>query len=69
MAKLLTSSGFKLYPRFSFYSYEKDGEFLLHVPENLTQSSLSVTINTGEKIIASWNGKPGREYFKDPIHH
>ena len=63
----IDSASFKLYPRFSFYSYEKDGEFLLHVPENLKQSSLSVTITTGEKIFVSWNGKPGKSILRIPF--
>ena len=61
------STSFKIYPRFSFYSYEKEGEFLLHVPENLKQNSLSVTIKTGEKIIVSWNGKPGKSILRIPF--
>ena len=63
----IDSTSFKLYPRFSFYSYEKDGEFLLHVPENLKQSSLSVTIKTGEKTIVLWNGKPGKSILRIPF--
>ena len=61
------STSFKIYSRFSFYSFEKTGEFLLHVPAELVQSSLSVTITAGDKIIASWNGKPGRSILRIPF--
>ena len=61
------SATFKLYPRLSFYSFEKKGEFLLHVPSGKLQSQLSVTITTGEKIIATWNGRPGRKILRIPF--
>ena len=61
------SSSFKIHSRLSFYSFEKSGEFLLHVPSGLTQTSLSVTINSGETTIASWNGKPGRTILRIPF--
>jgi hypothetical protein len=61
------SSSFRIYSRLSFYSFEKNGEFLLHVPSNLVKSSLSVTISTREKIIASWKGKPDRSILRIPF--
>ena len=61
------SSSFKLYSRLSFYSFEKSGEFLLFVPSGMTQTSLSVSISKGDKIIASWYGKPGRSILRIPF--
>jgi hypothetical protein len=61
------SSTFKIYPRQSFYSFEKNGEFLLQVPAGLTQSTISVSITSGEIIIGSWNGKPGRNILRIPV--
>ena len=61
------SSSFIINTRFSFYSYEKQGEFLLHVPAGLAQSSISVAVSAGEKIIATWEGKPGRIILRIPF--
>lgn len=61
------STSFKLYSRFSFYSFEKGGEFLLHVPYGKSQSVISVSISNGEKIIASWNGKPRMGILRIPF--
>jgi hypothetical protein len=61
------SSGFKLYTRLSFYSFEKEGEFLLRIPSSLSQSTLSVKILIGNKIVASWNGKPARDIIRIPF--
>jgi hypothetical protein len=61
------STSFKLYSRLSFYSFEKNGEFLLHVPAGLVHTSLSVSVTTGEKILATWNGKPGRSILRIPV--
>jgi hypothetical protein len=63
----IDSSSFKLYSRLSFYSYEKKGEFLLHVPSNKVQSQMSVQLLAGEKIIAIWNGKPGIKILRIPF--
>ena len=61
------SSSFKIYTRLSFYSTEKSGEFLLHVPSNLLQSSMEISISSAEKIIASWKGKPGKSILRIPF--
>jgi hypothetical protein len=46
----------KILPRYSFYSYEKKGEFLLHTAPSLYKSNLSVSIRVNSEIITSWNG-------------
>jgi hypothetical protein len=61
------SSSFKIYSRLSFYSSEKEGEFLLHVPKGKVQNQLSVTLTCGEKILTTWNGKPGRQIIRIPF--
>ena len=61
------TSSFKIYPRLSFYSFEKRGEFLLHVPAGFVQSSISVSLTSGEQIIGSWNGKPGMSILRIPF--
>jgi hypothetical protein len=61
------SLSFKIYSRLSFYSSEKTGEFLLHVPDSHLQSTLSVTITTKDKIIATWKGRPGKRILRVPF--
>ena len=61
------TSSFKFYSRLSFYSYEKRGEFLLHVPEKFTQTPFTVSITVGERIIGSWNGKPVKNILRIPF--
>jgi hypothetical protein len=61
------STSFLINTRSSFYSFEKQGEFLLLIPARLAQSSLSVKVETGEKIIASWKGKPGWSILRIPF--
>jgi hypothetical protein len=51
------SISFAINTRFSFYSFEKEGEFLLHVPGNLIQKKLLVKIVSGENTIVSWEGR------------
>jgi len=63
----IDTSSFKVYPRLSFYTYEKSGEFLLHVPSKFTQSTVSVVITAGERIIGSWSGKPAKGILRIPV--
>jgi hypothetical protein len=65
--QMIDSTSFKIYSRLSFYSLEKKGEFLLLIPANYVQSSLSITISTGEKTIASWKGKPAKNIQRIPF--
>ena len=63
----IDSTSFKIYTRLSFYSYEKDGEFLVHVPPLLLQNHLSISIQAGEKTLATYNGIPGRSILRIPF--
>jgi hypothetical protein len=63
----IDSSSFKINTRLSFYSFETNGEFLLHIPPVLVQNNLSVRIEIAEETIASWNGKPGRYILRLPF--
>jgi hypothetical protein len=63
----IDSTAYILNSRLSFYSYEKNGEFLLHIPSGQSQSNLSIKINIGKETIASWSGKPGRIILRIPF--
>jgi hypothetical protein len=58
LSQSVDSSSFKINPRYSFYSFERNGEFLLHIPPALSQNNLSVSLNFENETITSWNGKP-----------
>jgi hypothetical protein len=61
------SSSFKIYSRYSFYSSEKEGELLLHVPPLMLQKILSVDIKVKDITISSWNGRTGKSILRLPI--
>ena len=63
----IDSVAFRMISRQSFYSYEKNGEFLLHIPNAFVKDPLSVSLKIGEEIIASWNGIPGRVILRLPF--
>lgn len=58
------STTFMMVSRQSFYSYEKNGEFLLHVTPPFSNSRLLITLKIGEDTIATWNGIPGRSILR-----
>ncbi|MCX6320304.1 MAG: hypothetical protein NTX93_00640 [Bacteroidia bacterium] len=66
-SQIIDSTSFSINSRLSFYSFEKNGEFLLHVPPVMSQSNLSINIKIGEEIIASWNERPGRNILRLPF--
>jgi hypothetical protein len=61
------STSFKLFTRLSFYSYEKSGEFLLHIPPAMWYDQLSVTIKSDSDSITSWKGVPGKKILRLPF--
>ena len=65
--QVVDSSSFKLLPRQSFYSYEREGEFLLTVPPSLSKSHLSVSIRIGDDNSFSWNGISGMNILRLPF--
>jgi hypothetical protein len=64
---LVDSTSFSMNSRLSFYSFEKNGEFLLQLPPSLSNNHLTINLKIGEKTIASWNGKPGKGILRLPF--
>jgi len=61
------SSSFGISTRQSFYSYEKEGEFLVRLPVIIQKKSITVTIRVGSETVASWTGIPGRDIIRLPF--
>jgi hypothetical protein len=58
---------FSIFTRQSFYSYEKNSEFLLHIPFALSKNHLSVSLKVGEGTNVSWDGIPGKNILRLPF--
>jgi len=58
------SSSFRLVSRQSFYSFEKNGEFLLNIPPGLTQNHLTVNITSSGQNLLRWEGIPGKSVLR-----
>ncbi|OFY60373.1 MAG: hypothetical protein A2X04_17375 [Bacteroidetes bacterium GWF2_41_9] len=67
LSQPVDSTSFKLYTRFSFYSHEKNGEFLLHVPPALQYAQLVITIQSDQDSISSWKGTPLKKILRIPF--
>lgn len=63
----IDSSSFIIVSRQSFYTQEKEGEFLLHIPQVLVKKHLSVNLKIGKDTIATWNGIPARNILRLPF--
>ncbi len=61
------SSSFCIFSRQSFYSYEKEGEFLIHIPAGLTKDYMSIILKVGEDTAAAWDGIPGKSILRIPF--
>jgi hypothetical protein len=64
----IDSTSFKINSRLSFYSLEKKGEMLIHVPQNLSYNNLSVSLQLNQQVIGSYNGVPGKKILRIPIN-
>jgi hypothetical protein len=64
LCQSIDSSSYIIVPRQSFYSLEKTGEFLLHIPAGAIVNRLSVKINTGTEMLASWEGIAGKKILR-----
>lgn len=57
----------KMNSRLSFYSTEKTGELLLHLPQSLAWSNLQVKLKTNDGELTSWKGTPGSKILRIPF--
>jgi len=53
------SVSFSIVPRYSFWSCEKKGEILLHVPSRFSASRISASVKLSGSTICDWSGIPG----------
>jgi hypothetical protein len=67
-SQTIDTTYFKIYPRFSFYSYEKNGEFLLHILPGLSNSNLSIEILVDGEVLSSMKVRPGKTVFRIPFN-
>ncbi len=56
IGQTIDSTSFSLNSRLSFYSDEKKGEMLLHIPPKLRNSNLQITLRNNGQIISEWKG-------------
>jgi hypothetical protein len=61
------TSTFKINTRLSFYSFEKQGEILIHIPTGFVQSNLSVEISVAGNPFLSWKGKSSGNILRLPF--
>ncbi|MGQ9619375.1 MAG: hypothetical protein ACUVTX_00120 [Bacteroidales bacterium] len=61
------SISFKIYSRQSFYSYEKKGEILLHIPSKYEYSVLNISLRLNGEVISEWKGTPGKNILQIPF--
>lgn len=63
----IDSTTFNVNSRLSFYSFEKNGEMLLHVPASFTGRHINITLKIDGNSVYSWKGYPGRKILRLPF--
>jgi len=66
-AQPFDKTSFSLYPRLSFYSFEKQGEMLLHVPSSATGQYFNISLMNGSNLIAEWHGMAVKKILRIPF--
>jgi hypothetical protein len=67
LSQPVDTTTFVINTRFSFYSFEKTGEMLLHIPQNLVFTRTEVSLSAGSEIISDWQGIPGKRILRIPF--
>lgn len=62
------STTFLMYSRYSFYSFEKRGEMLLHSPQSLIYNNLTIIIKINNDTVGTWKGMPGKKILRIPVN-
>ncbi len=63
----IDSTSLLINPRLSFYSFEKTGEMILHVPPKLRGSNINTSLRINGKEVGSWKGMPGKKLILIPF--
>lgn len=58
------TTSFKMNSRLSFYSGEKNGEMIIHIPAKLTSANLDITLSAGGNDLVKWKGVPGTKLLR-----
>lgn len=61
------STSFTINTRLSFYSFEKSGEMLLHVPQSFIYNKIEVSLTLDSIKISSWKGVPAKKIIRIPF--
>ena len=61
------STTFRINSRLSFYSFEKNGEMLLHIPSTFAGKIISITLKIEEDTVYSWKGTTWKRIFNIPF--
>ena len=63
----IDSLSFSMNSRLSFYSWEKEGVMIVHIPISLQHINLRITLNIDDKEVTEWRGTPKRKLVGIPI--
>ena len=63
----IDSTSFQMNSRLSFYSNEKRGDMIIHIPKALIWNQLNIILKINNKEIAEWKGIPGNKIFTLPF--
>jgi hypothetical protein len=58
------TTSFSIIPRLSYFSYETEGEILIHIPPHLTNDNMVITLGTKELTISDWSGIPRNKILR-----
>jgi len=67
VAQSTDSLSFRMNSRYSFLSYEKNTEMLLHIPFSYTGKNISVSARINNDTLGNWKGIPGRRILRIPL--
>lgn len=63
----IDSTSFQMNSRLSFYSNEKSGEMIIHIPQSLIWNHLNIVLKINNMELATWKGISGNKILSLPF--
>jgi hypothetical protein len=62
--QVVDTTSFRMNSRLTFYSNEKRGEMILHVPQSVSGTSLNISLKINDKELTSWKSIAGSQKLR-----
>jgi len=67
-SQVVDTTSFKMNTRMNFYSFEKTGEMIIHIPSGIIWNNLEIKLKIDGTELTAWKGIPGKKLLGVPFN-